>query len=103
MSFMRISWGKVDSGVWEQFEEQNRTVLSPETPGLLGRWVTRDTKDPDNFFTVSIWRSEADVDAWLASPQYLKLAELDPYLVGGYSTSVCEIRFESIEKIQRKS
>jgi heme-degrading monooxygenase HmoA len=101
MPFVRISWGKVDSGVWDQFEQQNRGVLSPDTPGLLARWVARDTKYPDNFYTLSIWRFVADIDAWLSSKEFAKLAQLDPYLVGGYSTSVCEVRFEEIEALIR--
>ena len=45
---MRITWGKLRAGCWQEYEQAYRTaVADKEVPGLRGRWLARDVHDPD--------------------------------------------------------
>jgi len=55
---MRITWGKLRAGSWQEYEEAYRaTVAGKEVPGLRGRWLAQDVHDPDGGFAVSLWES----------------------------------------------
>ncbi len=53
---MRITWGKLQPGKWQEFEQAyTATVVGHEVKGLQGRWLAQDTQDPDGGFAVSLW------------------------------------------------
>ena len=53
---MRITWGKLRAGSWQEYEQAYRaTVAGKEVPGLRGRWLAQDVNDPDGGFAVSVW------------------------------------------------
>ena len=55
---MRITWGKLRAGSWQEYEQAYRaTVAGKEVPGLRGRWLAQDVNDPDGGFAVSVWDS----------------------------------------------
>ena len=55
---MRITWGKLRSGCWQEYEQAYRaTVADTAVPGLRGRWLAQDVHDPDGGFAVSVWDS----------------------------------------------
>lgn len=95
--WMRITWGKVRPGLWEAFEELYVRIADPDTTGLLGRQLVRDTVDIDAFFAISIWESKEAIADWEASEQYRErfLNLIDPFMVGAYSVSMCDIRYAS--------
>ena len=53
---MRITWGKLRAGTWQEYEQAyHATVAGKEVPGLRGRWLAQDVNDPDGGFSVSVW------------------------------------------------
>ena len=53
---MRITWGKLRAGTWQEYEQAyHATVAGKEVPGLRGRWLAQDVNDPDGGFSVSLW------------------------------------------------
>jgi len=94
--FIRINWGKVRSGQWDAYEEAYIRVMSeiPKPGGLQGRWLARDTEDPDAGFAISLWSDEADMTSYSegADMKDKILPALDPYFSGEFKATICEIR-----------
>ena len=45
---MRITWGKLRAGCWQEYEQAYRaTVADKAVPGLRGRWLAQDVQDPE--------------------------------------------------------
>ena len=45
---MRITWGKLRSGAWSDFEQAyHTTVAGRDVKGLRGRWLAQDVNDSD--------------------------------------------------------
>ena len=77
---MRITWGKLCAGCWQEYEQAYRaTVAEKAVPGLRGRWLAQDVHDPDGGFAVSVWDS---------------LEAMQPFFVGEYTTYRCEVKYE---------
>ena len=94
---MRITWGKVRPGLWDTFEGLYARVADPDTSGLVGRQLVRDTVDTDAFFAISVWETTEHIAVWEASEQYRErfLNLIDPFMLGAYSVSICDIRYAS--------
>ena len=93
---MRIVWGRLQPGQWDQFERKFNEVLAShqDIPGLRGRWLVRDTADPDTGFSVSLWDSEkamADYEGGALHENTIRPA-LSPFFAGDYQTHHCEVR-----------
>jgi heme-degrading monooxygenase HmoA len=55
---LRMTWGKLRAGTWQEFEQAYRaTVAGTAVPGLRGRWLAQDVHDPNGGFAVSLWDS----------------------------------------------
>lgn len=95
--WMRITWGKVRPGLWEPFEDLYARIADPMTVGLVGRQLVRDTVDSDAFFAISVWDTREAIATWEASEQYRErfLNLIDPFMLGAYAVSVCDIRYAS--------
>jgi len=66
---MRMTWGKLRAGSWNEFEKTyNTTVVAKgrQVKGLRGRWLLQDAEDKDTGFAVSLWESAADMKALIA-------------------------------------
>src|SRR6266487_6018758 len=64
---MRITWGKLRPGSWNQFESTyNATVAAKgrNIKRLRGRWLLQDTHDKDTGVAISLWESAADMQAY---------------------------------------
>ena len=93
---MRITWGKLQPGTWNEFEQAyNRTVVGKEVKGLRGRWLAQDTQDANGGFAVSLWETLEDMQAYEQSEVYRQeiLPALQPFFVGEYSTYRCEVKY----------
>ena len=95
---MRITWGKLRPGKWDEYEQTYRSTVVAKTgdiKGLRDRWLTQDTVDKDAGFAVSLWDSLEDMPAYEQSTFYQQdiLTPLQPFLVGDYKTSVCEVKY----------
>lgn len=95
--WMRITWGKIRPGLWEPFERLYASIADPASQGLVGRQLVRDTVDTDAFFAISVWESIEAITAWEGSEQYREryLNLIDPFMLGAYAVSICEIRYAS--------
>lgn len=92
--YMRIYWGRIESGTWPAVERAYRDLAAVPIPGMKARWLTQDTADPDSLYTVTLWDSAAAVEAWEGSDEYrdVFMARLRPFLVGSQAVSLCEVK-----------
>ncbi len=91
--YMRLTWAKLRAGCWPQYEA-NYKALNRSSPGLLARWLLRDTNDLDALFVLSHWTDLASMHAWEQSDYFCKvfLPSIRPVLAGEFTVSVCEVR-----------
>ena len=95
--FLRIIHGRLKPGTWNDFERAYReaTAHTRATKGLCGRWLTRDLDDEDAGTTISLWATEADMNAYETS-DLLKTQiqpKLAPFFSGDYRTTKSHVRF----------
>jgi len=97
---IRITWGKLRAGAWDDFERTYRAnvVTKGKTiKGLRGRWLSQDSADKDTGFAVSLWESLADMQAYEQSALYREItAPLLPFFVGEYRTYHSEVKYTDI-------
>jgi heme-degrading monooxygenase HmoA len=94
---MRITWGKLRAGCWQEYEQAYRaTVADKAVPGLRGRWLAQDVHDPDGGFAVSVWDSFEAMQAYEQSAVFrLEMQPaMQPFFVGEYTTYRCEVKYE---------
>jgi heme-degrading monooxygenase HmoA len=95
--FMRITWGRIATGRWNDFETAYKEVLSREKSpvGLKHRWLVRDRNDGDAGYSVSLWETEAALRAYAASKERAEAtARLKPYFIDEFTVTDCEVRAE---------
>jgi heme-degrading monooxygenase HmoA len=96
--FMRISWGRVKPGRWEEYESRYRAMVTGLSVGPLPkqRWLLRDLDNPDAGYAVSLWDNEADMRAYSQDPEVRKRieAEFGDLFTGEYTTKLCQVRHE---------
>lgn len=95
---MRITWGKLRPGSWSEFERTYRETVAAkgkDIKGLRGRWLLQDSQDKDTGFAVSLWESQADMQAYEDSAVYKNefLPALQPFFVGDYRTYRSEVKY----------
>ena len=95
---MRITWGKLRAGSWNDFEKAYRSTVAArglDVKGLRGRWLMHDAADKDTGFAVSLWDSCADMQAYEQSELYRQdfAPALQPFFVGDYKTYRCEVKY----------
>jgi len=58
--FIRMVWGKLRAGCWEEFERHyhERVAAGVKPKGLHERQLIRSTEDPDEGISVSLWDNE---------------------------------------------
>jgi heme-degrading monooxygenase HmoA len=92
---MQIVWGKILPGQWDAFEAAFKmaTARHHEVKGLRSRWLLRDRNDPDAGYSVSLWESEADMQAFWESPARREgMALIQPFFANQYTVTQCEVR-----------
>jgi len=95
--YMRIVWGKIKQGAWDGYEDAYKQGIAadPDTPGRIGRWLSRDTNDPDAGYAISLWEFKEAMDAHYGEgKKYQKdvYPLIEPYFINQYTTTVCEVR-----------
>ena len=103
--YMQLTWAKLcKADNWPQIEEIYRARGHVETPGLLSRWVARDSEDPESFFGLTLWADRESIKAWDVSPERAKfVGQLRPFLVGSFSASDCQVVIEDLSGYVRKN
>lgn len=95
--FMRIVWGKIRPGKWDEFEAAFKTAMATrgELEGLKEHWLTRDLGDPNAGYSITLWESEASMLAFWDSPRRKEImAPLEPFYVNQFTTTHCEVRYD---------
>lgn len=93
--YMRITWGKTMTASWMDSLPSDLLDLSRYRPeGLQSRWVAQDANDPENYYSVTVFDSLKNLEAWEKSKEYNDdyLPAVTRQLVGSYSSSVCRIQ-----------
>ena len=73
---IRITWGKLRAGAWDEFERTYREHVLTKgktLKGLRGRWLAQDAADEDTEFAVSLWDDLADMQADEQSALYREI------------------------------
>ena len=67
--FIRMVWGKLRAGSWEEFERHYHERVATGAPpkGLKERQLIRSTEDPDEGISVSVWDTLGDLRAYETS------------------------------------
>lgn len=63
---VRIVWGKIKSGMWDEYRKWYTDKVIPSTDGakgLRGRRLVRSVDDPDEGISVTFWDTLEDLDA----------------------------------------
>jgi heme-degrading monooxygenase HmoA len=98
---IRITWGKLRAGAWNDFERtyrENVLTKGKGLKGLKGRWLAQDAGDKDTGFAVSLWDNQADMQAYEQSPLYRDImAPLQPFFVGEYKTYRCDVKYSDLK------
>ena len=95
---MRITWGKLRPGSWNDFEKTYAATVAAkgsDVKGLRGRWLMQDTEDRDTGFAVSLWETPEAMQAYEQSDLYRKdfAPALQPFFVGDYKTYRCDVKY----------
>jgi heme-degrading monooxygenase HmoA len=92
---VRITWGRVKSGQWNEFERAYRTAAEAKNvKGLKSRWLCQDTRDRDGGFTITLWETEqamADYEKTEAFQQLLLAVQ--PFFIDEYKSYTCDLKF----------
>lgn len=61
--FVRMVWGKLRPGSWEEYERHyhERLVNGTKVKGLKERQLLRSTQDPDEGISLSVWDTLDDL------------------------------------------
>ena len=81
-------------GILEYTDWIDESMAWKQTCTLKGRWLVRDTNDPNAGYSVSLWETAEAMLKYEAGEFFrtkVKLA-LQPYFVDGFTTSRCEVR-----------
>ena len=83
---MRVVWGKIRRGRWEEYKQWYMDNVIPATDsanGLRGRRLSRSVDDPDEVITVNFWETEADMMAYEESEKRQESSRLSGPLYAG--------------------
>jgi heme-degrading monooxygenase HmoA len=94
--FMRISWGRIRPGKWNEYERRFDKLVAVQTEagGPKRRLLVRDLDEPDAGFAISIFETEQEMRAWgkdSEARQRVQTEMADIY-IGEYRTRQCEVR-----------
>ena len=94
--FMRIIWGRIRSGQWEEYERRFDKLAAAQTAaaGPKRRWLVRDLDEPDAGFAISLFDTLEEMRAWSNDPaaRQRTQSEMSDLYVGDYRTRQCEVR-----------
>lgn len=94
---MRITWGKVSPGQWAAYEQAYKDtvmVKGSNLKGRRGRWLVQDMQNQDAGYSVSLWDSLQDLQAYEQSPTFTTEIRpaLQPFFAGEFTTTYCEVK-----------
>ena len=99
--FMRITWGKTTDAGWIAALPADVVDLSRNSPaGLRHRLVAQDANDPENYYSITVFETLQDLEAWESSRAYAEdyLPRVERYLVGAASSSICTVGADGFDR-----
>jgi heme-degrading monooxygenase HmoA len=97
--FMRVSWGRIRPGQWEEYERRFDKLAAAHAAegGPRRRLLLRDLDEPDAGFAISIFDTEEEMRAWGANSaaRQRTQGELSDLYIGDYRIRQCEVRRKS--------
>lgn len=94
--YMRIVWGKIIPGKWDEFEAAFRASMATrgEVKGLKQHWLTRDQQDKNAGYSITLWNSESDMQTfWDSQRRKEVMAPLEPFYVNQFTITHCEVKY----------
>lgn len=94
--YMRIVWGKIVPGKWNEFEAAFKTSMATrgEVKGLKEHWLARDQHDANAGYSITLWNAEADMRAfWDSQRRKDVMAPLEVFYVNQFTTTHCEVKY----------
>ena len=94
--YMRIVWGKILPGKWNDFEAAFKKAMAMrgDTKGLKDHWLARDMNDANAGYSITLWESEADMKSfWDSQRRKDVMAPLESFYVNQFTTTHCEVKY----------
>lgn len=92
--FMRISWGRVKDGMWDEYEKRYaEAVGASDGPKASSRWLARDMDDADAGYSISLWENEDDMRTYASDPAIREKVQetFGDLFTGEYETRHCRV------------
>ena len=93
---MRIVWGKIVPGKWNEFEAAFKTAMAArgQVKGLVDHWLARDQGDANAGYSITLWETEKDMTSfWDSDKRQAVTGPLEPFYVNQFTTTLCEVRY----------
>ena len=93
---MRIVWGKILPGKWNDFEAAFKTAMAARgnVKGLKDHWLARDQDDANAGYSITLWESESDMRTfWDSNKRKEVMALLEPFYVNQFTTTHCKVSY----------
>lgn len=93
---MRIVWGKIIPGKWDEFETAFKAAMAVrgELKGLKNHWLARDQHDANAGYSITLWDTEANMKLfWDSKKRKEVMAPLEPFYVNQFTTTHCEVKY----------
>jgi heme-degrading monooxygenase HmoA len=91
--YMRIGWGRVEPGSWNQYvaayKEGASAVARPN--GLKGRALLRDVDDPDTGYSITRWETEEAMAAYEDAANREILPRIQAYFPAAFVINRLEV------------
>jgi heme-degrading monooxygenase HmoA len=96
--FMRITWGRIKPGQWEEYEQRFEKLAAAQLSegGPMRRWLVRDLDEPDAGFAISVFDTEEQMRTWSSDPAARERtkSEMSDLYIGEYRARQCEVRLQ---------
>jgi len=92
---MRISWGQLKPGQWDEYERTfKKQTRGEQVKGLKARYLVRDTSKPDAGFAITVWSSERAMKAYDgdSAAKEKRLAPFRSFFTGEFTAHLTEVR-----------
>jgi heme-degrading monooxygenase HmoA len=100
--YVRIVWGRLKSGKWDEYERHYNERVVPSTKGRQGlreRQLLRSTEDPEEGISLSVWEKLEDLHSYETSEVRKELAQNAEDLFQPWSYSTGEYQVDHFEII----
>lgn len=94
--WMRIVWGRITPGQWDDFQAafEKAAKMTSTAKGLKDRWLVQDQTDKDAGYSITLWENEQDMKAfWNSKSRSEAMDLLRPYFRNQYTVTDCEVKF----------